>query len=59
LKSLKAKYIVVQKKLPEDWYTLYFGYPPNKVKYDRMFAVIDASYVQVAQTDATKIYVRK
>ncbi len=59
LKASKAKYIIVQKRMPEDWYIVYFGYPPNKIKYAEMLSVIDAAYVKVAETDSTRIYERK
>ena len=58
-RASKAKYIVAQKRLPDDWYTVYFGYAPNKVKYDKMLSVIQSSYVQVAETELTRIYERK
>jgi hypothetical protein len=59
LKSLKAKYVVVQKTMPDDWYAVYFGYPPNKVKFGQMLSVIHSSYFQIGQTDQTLIYQRK
>ncbi|MBI3601325.1 MAG: hypothetical protein HY209_00280 [Candidatus Omnitrophica bacterium] len=59
LKSLKTNYIIVQKRMPEDWYKVYLGYAPNKIKYQQMLETIHRFYVPVAQTEATWIYQRK
>ncbi len=59
LKTLKAKYVIVQKRMSEDWYKVYMGYPPNQLKYGQMMAVIHQSYAPVAETPGTWIYIRK
>ncbi len=58
-KVLEAKFVVVQKHRPEGWEKIYFGYVPNKIKYDQMISVIDQSYIQVAETEENWIYERK
>ncbi len=58
LKSGQAKFVIVQKTMLPEWYQVYFGYPPNKAKFDQMLAVISARYVQAADTGETRIYER-
>lgn len=58
-KDGQARYVVVQKTMPPGWEETYFGYAPNRHKYDLMIETIDRRYRQVAETDESRIYERK
>ena len=58
-KQGRAKYVLVQKQMPEGWEKIYFGYAPNKRKYDQVKVIIDQDYQMVEETEGTWIYKRK
>ena len=59
LKSKQAKYIVIQKDLPKNWYQIYLGYAPNIKKFDQMNDVIKKEYQLFKELTNLSIYKRK
>ncbi len=59
LGSSNIKYVVIQKKLPDDWYAVYWGYPPSEAKHAAMMDLVEKNYVLTAETEGNWIYRRK
>jgi len=56
MKSGKIKYLILQKEMPKDWYQVYLGPEPNRVKYDEVMTFIQSEFVLKTETPLSSIY---
>ena len=56
LRSGSVKYLILQKKMPKDWYQVYLGPEANRVKYEEVMALIRTEFVLKTETPLSFIY---
>jgi len=59
LKNVHPKYVILTKKLPDDWYAVYLGNEGNRQKYEENMNFIRKNYYLKTSTPLSDIYEAK